>query len=158
MKILVVSDTHGSIGNVIEHMEKDRSYNMVIHLGDNTEDGKVISDLTGIETLIVKGNCDYGDDTSLEEILIELEGVKLFATHGHIYGVKRDITNIFYRGKELEADIVVFGHTHISLSIEYEGLHVFNPGSASEPRLGMKPSVGVLELKDEVVEKKIIEL
>lgn len=158
MKILVVSDTHGSIGNVIEHLEKDRSYEMVIHLGDNTEDGKAISALTGIETLIVKGNCDYGDDTSPEEILVELEGVKLFATHGHKYGVKRDIANIFYRGKELEAGIVVFGHTHISLSIEHENLHVFNPGSSSEPRLGMKPSMGILELKDGALEKKIIEL
>lgn len=158
MKILVVSDTHGSIGNVVEHMEKDRSYDMAIHLGDNTEDGKAISALTGIQTTVVKGNCDYGDDTSPEEILIELEGVKIFAAHGHEYGVKRDIANIFYRGKELEADIVVFGHTHISLSIEHEGLHIFNPGSSSEPRLGMKPSIGVLELKDGALEKKIIEL
>lgn len=158
MRILVVSDTHGSIQSVIEYIEREERFDMFVHLGDYTEDGKTISAMTGIESIVIKGNCDYLDEKSPEEYTFELYGKKIFMTHGHNYGVKRDMGSLFYRAKELDIDIVLFGHTHIAMSIEHEGIALFNPGSSSEPRLGEKPSIGVLEIAEGVFKKNIIKL
>lgn len=158
MKILVLSDTHGNTANIIEYLQRAEQFDKLVHLGDNTEDGRNIASATGIEAILIKGNCDYSDEINPEEQLLEIEGVHIFATHGHNYGVKRDLTSIFYRGKEVGADMVLFGHTHISLSIEHEGISLFNPGSSSEPRLGMEPSVGILNISNGRFEKKIVNL
>ena len=40
-----------------------------------------------------------------------LRGKKIFITHGDLYGVKYGMTNIYYKGKEVGADIVLFGHS-----------------------------------------------
>jgi uncharacterized protein len=161
MRILVVSDTHGNVKSVLRYIEKAEAFDMMVHLGDYTDDGRTISAMTGIKAVIVKGNGDYGDEKYLDEEILELGSKKVLITHGHGYGVKRDLGSLFYRAKELDVDAVLFGHTHIALSIEHEGVALFNPGSASEPRLGAKPTIGVITVSGdsgEVLEKNIIDL
>ena len=60
-----------------------------------------------IKFFIVRGNCDYDDYKTKDEMTVELEGVKIFLTHGHLYGVKRDYSYIEEKGYEEGADIVV---------------------------------------------------
>ena len=75
----------------------------------------------------VAGNCDaYGD----KEQIIEIEGVKILLTHGHLYGVKSGMGKLYYRAKEVGANVVIFGHTHAPLTCEEDGIMFLNPGTA----------------------------
>jgi predicted phosphodiesterase len=45
-------------------------------------------------------------------------------------------------------EIIVFGHTHEPcLELVDKTVTVMNPGSAGAPRLGVPPSVGIMELE-----------
>ena len=146
MLIAVVSDTH-RISTYIEVAKKYiENADVLIHLGDNTED---ISDLTenfNGSVYGVRGNCDFTNLYPKEQI-IELCGKRIFITHGDSYGVKYGMNNIYYRAKELNVDIVLFGHTHINLIDEEDGIKFMNPGSISLPR-SIGRYIGYIELEE----------
>ncbi|MGF7186480.1 hypothetical protein GGQ84_002583 [Desulfitispora alkaliphila] len=145
-RILIVSDTHGELNRIKKHIESsEKEIDFIIHAGDNWKDGLQLADYVGTEVAAVVGNCDPMGSASQEQLL-EFDNIKVFVTHGHIYSVKQDLQRIYYRGREVEADIVVFGHTHIPFNKEIEGMHLFNPGSASEPRGCSDYSCGFLEI------------
>lgn len=158
MKILVVSDTHGDVKKVIDYIEDRGDIQKIFHLGDYTGDAKLIYSMTGIEVVKVKGNGDYTDTSTLEDQLIEVEGHKIFLTHGHMYGVKTSLNSIFYKAKSLGAEVLLFGHTHTTLLVEHEGITIINPGSPTIPRAGNKPSLAILTIDSEKIEKKLVDL
>ncbi|AOR22553.1 YfcE family phosphodiesterase [Clostridium taeniosporum] len=133
MLIAVISDTH-RMKNYINIAKKNiNKADMVIHLGDNIEDAEeILKDFHG-EVYIVSGNCDYSDKYPKEGIL-NIEDTRIFFTHGDLYGVKYGLNNIYYKTKELNADIGLFGHTHISMIERYDDVILMNPGSISLPR------------------------
>ncbi len=156
MRIAVISDTHGDREAISRAMKRIGSVDMILHLGDHG------SDLAGIlpeslESHAVLGNSDPHRNLP-EELLLHLKGHTLFLCHGHRYGVKQGIQRLFYRGLDMGADIVLFGHTHRALHCREEGLLFFNPGSASKPYPGERASVGVLELEPGSCNCRIIEL
>lgn len=60
----------------------------IMHLGDHVSDAEELSyALDLIDFYMVRGNCDFGAQAP-ETILTELGGVRLFLTHGHLFGVK----------------------------------------------------------------------
>ena len=107
---------------------------LIIHLGDYVRDGLEIEKNTGIETIIVKGNGDYLERDYNEDELITINGKKIFITHGHNYNIRYNIDNLLYKGEELEADLILFGHTQVPLILEEEGKFIMNPGSPNLPR------------------------
>ena len=130
MKLLVMSDTHGDV----EVIERVKSFHpdavKMIHCGDS-ELPYHHSAMVNLER--VRGNCDY-DDNYLEEILFQMNGERVFVTHGHLYDVKNSPMKLVYRAKEVGANIVCFGHSHI-LGAEYiDGIFFVNPGSLLKPR------------------------
>ena len=59
LKILVVSDSHGNTELLHSVVAKNRSCDLVVHLGDNTADGtEVMKDFPTVAFLTVSGNCD----------------------------------------------------------------------------------------------------
>lgn len=119
---------------------------VLIHLGDNSED---IEELTrGFEGKVygVRGNCDFTNTYPKEQIL-EIEGKRIFITHGDLYGVKYSMNNIYYKAKESGVDIALFGHTHEQLLVEEGGIVFMNPGSISLPRLKGR-YVGYINLEE----------
>lgn len=148
MKIAVISDTH-RVNKYIDIAKKYiKKCNILIHLGDNIEDvERLTEDFRGI-VYSVKGNCDFSSKYPSEQV-IEIEGKKIFITHGHNYGVKYSLNNIYYRAKELEVDIVLFGHTHKALIVEEDGIILMNPGSISLPR-NCDRSIGYIEISEKV--------
>lgn len=156
MRIAVISDTHGDRGVINRALKQIGSVDMILHLGDHG------SDLAGalpefVESYAVLGNSDPHRNLP-EERLLHLNGHTLFLCHGHRYGVKQGIQRLFYRGLDLGADIVLFGHTHRALNCREEGLLFFNPGSASKPYPGESASVGLLELEPGSCNCRIVEL
>ena len=126
--IVVVSDTHRNksalkkIANVI--MEND----YVFHLGDYYDDFVDYAYALKDKVFQVHGNCDYGTSEAETEILTEIEGVKIFATHGHNYGVKQGREKLLRRAKQLGATLVFYGHTHIAEIYEKDGITLVKRG------------------------------
>ena len=147
MLVAVVSDTH-RIKKYIEAVKKHLDgVDVLIHLGDNVDDVIELSEGFQGEVYAVTGNCDYSNDYPIERI-IELNGVKILATHGHAYNVKYGLNNLYYRVQEVGANIGLFGHTHQELIINENGITLMNPGSISIPR-GNGRHIGFIKLEDE---------
>lgn len=155
MKILVLSDTHGKIDECNHVLKKVDKIDLIIHLGDYSSDVVNVKKIFKLDIINVRGNCDHLDKKTKDEIIVTLEGKKLFLTHGHIYRVKMNLDRIFYRAKELQVDIALFGHIHVPVSLTYEDILLFNPGSISMPRKRSKKSFGIIELKQNSIESAI---
>lgn len=112
-------------------LAKDSDY--IFHLGDNINDARYLEKKFPGGVHMVKGNCDYDDNGDVEKI-VDIEGKKFFLTHGDRYGVNYGLEKIFYKGLELCADVIIFGHTHRKVLIKESGVYILNPGSLSLPR------------------------
>lgn len=143
MKILVVSDSHGNLENLIK-MYEDVLPQIVICTGDVTKD---IDELSYIfpdrKYYIVRGNCDMFDRKYDIDLEFDICGKKFFITHGHKYGVKYDLSKLEKISKNY--DFTIFGHTHIPYKNLDKTSTIFNPGSA-----GMG-SFGVIEIQGDTV-------
>ncbi|WZL74067.1 metallophosphoesterase [Clostridiaceae bacterium 35-E11] len=155
MKIGIISDTHGMIRiaqNVLGNMEK---IDLLVHLGDHYEDAMLLRKQIDIEVVAVKGNCDSHIDAQ-DEIILEIGAHKILLVHGHQYGVKADLGKLYYKALEAQSDIVLFGHTHVPIKIQHEGVWMINPGSIGLPRAGHKASYAILEIEDKDIKSEII--
>lgn len=148
MLIAVISDTHGnkSIISKIRNELKKRDVKGIIHLGDNIDDIEGLISGFKCKFYGVRGNCDLSSFP--EELVVSIGNKRFFITHGHRYGVKTGISNIFYRGKELGVDAVLFGHSHIKIASKEEGMWLINPGSPSIPKDGI-PSIAFIEIDND---------
>lgn len=153
MRVAVVSDTHGDTSGMLKGLGQLGAVDAVIHLGDYGND--IQAARSQCKTLYaVHGNTDNSRGLP-EELLIRLGGHSVFLCHGHRYGVKQGLERLYYRGVELGADIVLFGHTHRAVSVKHD-IILFNPGSAGRPYPGDKPSVGLLDFSGQSVKTDII--
>ncbi|WP_338956187.1 metallophosphoesterase [Fusobacterium nucleatum] len=136
-KILVLSDSHSYFDKVLKIFEKEKP-DIVIGAGDGIKDIEELSYIyPKAEYYMVKGNCDYFDRSHNEENLFEIDNIKIFLTHGHLYGVKRSLSSIKEIGKKSNASLIVFGHTHKPY-IEKDGdMTLFNPGATEDGRYGI---------------------
>ena len=146
MLVAVVSDTHRSDSCVKSIKTLIKDADILIHLGDNVEDAEELEREFKGEVYIVAGNCDFSRKYPKDR-LIDIEGKKIFMTHGDLYSVKMGLNSIYYKGREIEADIVLFGHTHQAMIERTNELILMNPGSPSLPRLSKK-SIGFISIDD----------
>ena len=146
MKLLILSDTHRSLGFAYDAIEKEHP-DAVLHLGDHLTDAEDLSfACQEPEFYFVPGNCDYAPAVP-QSLTLELGGVRIFMTHGHIYGVKRELTALAGAAKDAGAQLALFGHTHVQLLEERSGVTLLNPGAAG--RFG-RSGYGVIEITDGV--------
>lgn len=158
MRIFVVSDTHGSTKEFLDKVNIMEKPDLIIHLGDYIRDGIKIEREMGVKTIMVKGNGDYFDLGYNEDEILSIKGKTIFITHGHKYNVRYDINNLIYKGQEVNADLILFGHTHIPLLIEEYNIMIMNPGSPYIPRgFDKKKTFGIIEI-DRNISGKIIEI
>ena len=131
-KLLVLSDSHGgraAIERVL--MKESKSIDALIFLGDGLRDLELALTLyPKLRAYSVAGNCDYG---ALEPTdgLAAFDGVVIFYTHGHMYGVKYDLDTLADAASARGAEVALFGHTHRRELVRGVGTAatVFNPGS-----------------------------
>ena len=156
MRIGVISDTHRKNFYIQKAVDKMINSDMIFHLGDNVEDVNEIKKKFKGEIISVKGNCDLSSNTISEKIVV-CEGKKIFITHGHNYAVKDGLLRLRYRALEVGADIVLYGHTHISKIDLEEGIFFINPGSTTFPRNGFN-TIASIEIKGKDVAPCIISI
>lgn len=164
MRIGVVSDSHGDRENLLKAIEKMEQVDAIFHLGDFVKDNRYIEENYSGKIYCVTGNCDILTGLASkerdvpEELLVEINGKKIYATHGHKYRVKQGLTSIYYRGREVNADIVLYGHTHCPHVIKEGKMVILNPGSVAVPRGGSAPTFGIIEAVEGKIIPRIIEL
>jgi uncharacterized protein len=152
----VISDTHRYKWVIEDAVKKMGEVDMIIHLGDNVQDVEEIAKYFKGKIINVKGNCDLSKSVPVEIIEI-IDGKKFLITHGHRYDVKNSMTRLKFKALEVSADVVLFGHSHVS-GIAYEdGIWFVNPGSPAVPRDGFF-SVALIKLEEGEVKASIIEL
>ena len=156
MRIAVAGDSHGRIETVARSIQKAEP-DYLFFTGDYYSDGKKLARWLDIDWYGVMGNCDYGRKGKQEQ-QITIAGRTFYLVHGHQYGVKRNLNSLFYRGQELGVNLVLFGHTHVHLCEKIAGTWFINPGSASLPRLGGAGSYALIDLDENNITPRIIEL
>lgn len=152
MKLLVFSDSHKTQRHMVQAVRRE-SPDAVIHLGDHEQDAqKLMAQYPQLPLYQVCGNCDPGVAPAVQ--LLTLEGVRLFLTHGHLYGVKSGLLRAELAAREQQADVLLFGHTHRGCCIQKDGLWLLNPGSCG----GKMPTYGIVNLLDGRADCRLVEI
>ena len=143
MKILVLSDSHGNVNNMVRAVELEQP-RMVFHLGDCWRDGQRLhSWFPELPFEQVPGNCDFRSSEDLEHLLF-IEGKRMLICHGHTYGVKQSLLSAALRAEEQNLDLFLFGHTHKPL-VDMHGKTLFlNPGSIGDYG---RPTYGIVTIE-----------
>lgn len=135
MKILVFSDSHGK-GKYIEKALEIHGgvCDLAIFLGDGVSDIEYIKEkYPKITFYIVKGNCDLFKGDYPTTSVLDLDGIRVLITHGHLYSAKSGYERLVYSALEKETDAIFFGHTHMPtdeiVDVGEKRIHLFNPGS-----------------------------
>lgn len=154
MKWLIASDIHGSkrhFTKLYERIEKENADDIFL-LGDLLYHGPRNAlpdeyDTMGVAAMLnslkdkitcVRGNCDAEVDQMVLEFPItadyaerEYAGHRFIFTHGHLFDSGK--LPSFKSG-----DVVVFGHIHVQVAEERNGVLFINPGSVSIPKSDSK--------------------
>lgn len=146
-RILVFSDSHASTGRMHRIIRDMKDVDGVIHLGDINRDIQFLEDnFPEIPIYGIQGNNDH---TGLypDEKLLTIDGKKIFITHGHGYLSGFDPSRMKSLPATQEAELILYGHTHVAEVEHFDGKILANPGSISRPRTGA-PSYGVIEIEN----------
>lgn len=145
MKVLVFSDSHGTTEHMVSAVKKEAP-DALVHLGDHARDADALDRAFPLMPLCcVKGNCDLGDMRFPTERCIQWGSCKIFASHGHRYGVKGGVMNFYYAALEQGAQVALFGHTHRACCEQINGLWLLNPGACG----GREPSYGIINIEED---------
>jgi len=150
MRWMIVSDIHGSeyYCNKIMEVAKREKADRILLLGDILYHGprndlpkgyapKAVLELLNSvkESLVcVRGNCEAEVDQMVLEFpvmadyaILECGNNIIYATHGHKY-------NIDNMPPLKKGDVLLYGHTHVPMKKNVDGIQVLNPGSVSMPK------------------------
>lgn len=147
MKILLLSDTHGKLDKVYQIYEKLNHIDMIFHCGDYQKDAHALEDTLGVPVASVKGNCDGAMKPDRQ--IVDTPSGKVLLTHGHMEGADYDYNNLLYLAEENDCIALCFGHTHVPICENFEGIWLINPGSLTLPRDGSNGSYAVLHAEEE---------
>ena len=133
------------MGAVLEKTAK--SVNAVAHLGDGWEDiHELMRKHPDLPLFAVTGNCDYGSGPN--SLTFRFASKKFIMTHGYRYYVKSDYLRICLWAEENQADVCLFGHTHVP-DVFYAGSTLMlNPGSIGAPRGQGAASYGIVDVSE----------
>jgi putative phosphoesterase len=147
VRVLVVSDTHipdfaKSLPPVV--LAEASRADLILHAGDVTSP-QVLDELAkSAPVLCALGNGDGTDVAAWgarSRIEVRLDDVAVAMVHdaGPRKGRARRLRRWFP-----EADLVVFGHSHIPMDISEEGIRLLNPGSPTWKRRQEEPTFSVM--------------
>lgn len=150
MIVGVLSDTHGTLSK--RALRALRGVDHILHAGD-VGDPAILAALEKVAPLTaVRGNTDGGDWARAlpPTDMIELKGKLLYLLH--------DLYLLDLDPLTAGVHVVISGHTHQGAISEDKGILYFNPGSASQGRNGVPPSVGRITISRTGLHPQIIQL
>lgn len=165
VRVVVIADTHvpDRVTGLPPHFLDELaalSPDAILHAGDISTKS-VLSELSTVAPVIaVRGNRDFSLHRQLPLIArAEFGGVKLAVTHGHggvwryfldklhyvSFGYRFAFHQRYLMKTLPDAEVIVFGHTHVPELVRH-GKHLFfNPGSLTGSQ-GFDPVYGILEI------------
>jgi putative phosphoesterase len=158
MRVGVLSDTHipsrapGIPSRVVEVFD---GVDLILHAGDVSVRA-ALDDLAALAPVhAVAGNID---DPSLQaqlpaQLRLDLGGVTVGMLHdsGPSKGRRERMRRRFPGAR-----VVVFGHSHMPVVEDRDGLMLLNPGSACDPRRAKVPTVAILEIAGGEVSAELV--
>ena len=158
MRAIVFSDSHKNLNNMIPVIEANIGHaDYIFHLGDCVED---FEDLRAVYPMFkIEGVCGNNDWRShgVTDLVLTVGNHRVLMTHGHMYDVKFTLARLLRKAKDVGADVVLYGHTHVPFCRTVDGVLMMNPGSISRPSYG-KASFGTLDFLEETVVGNITEV
>ncbi|WP_405142100.1 metallophosphatase family protein [Sphaerisporangium sp. NBC_01403] len=147
MRVVVLADTHAPRRwkacppRVAEHL---READAILHAGDICTAG-VLDELAAYAPVhAVKGNNDGPDVVAPETLELELAGLRVAMIHDSGAAAGRWAR---MRRRFPDAELVVYGHSHIPLDHFQDGLRIFNPGSPTDRRRQSHGTIGLLHIE-----------
>lgn len=152
MKIMFISDIHGSLPAIqmaLGHFERKQG-DLIVILGDELYHGprnplpegydpKTVAALLNDyreKILAVRGNCDSEVDQMMlsfpmmaDYSRLYVDGISFFLTHGHLYDPE-------HLPPLASGEVFVYGHYHVPVTKEENGIFYINPNSISLPKQG----------------------
>ena len=154
MKVIICSDSHGAFAAAEQVLEQQPEAAAVLFLGDGAEEWDDLHEIyPQIPFYAVRGNCDFGSDLPLTGEFTA-QGVKIFYTHGHYYGVKSGLYTFACAARERGAQVALYGHTHNALEDYDDGLYLLNPGSLN----GWEATYGTVDITPQGIVTNIVKL
>jgi hypothetical protein len=150
MKLGVISDTHGLLRP--EAIEALAGVSQIIHAGD-IGNPEILTKLERIAPVTaVRGNMDWGGWTK------DLPENAVMEIGPHSFYVLHDLEELDLNPAAAGFAAVVTGHTHMPEVRDAGGVLYLNPGSAGPVR-GSKPvSLALVEVTEDALVPKIVEL
>ena len=156
-RVGVISDTHGYMDPRALLLLQEAEH--IIHAGD-IGDYSIISELEQIAPVTkVRGNVDRDGQSALcpDVEILELAGFKIYLTH-EFKPPKTIQDPLLHNLQSEDFKIVIYGHSHIAYQKTWNDILFFNPGAAGKRRFKVIPSIGLLLLKESIVESEIVTL
>ena len=135
----LISDTHGLLRASVHTALA--GVDLILHAGDVGDDDVLAELATIAPTLAVSGNTDPPGWLP-ESLDLVLNGRRVHVSHGHETGSPTPEK----LAARYDADVIVYGHTHVQAVAELNGTLVVNPGAAGARRFQIMPSVAILTL------------
>ena len=141
MLIGLISDTHGLVRADVH--QALAGVELILHAGDvgGTE---ILDELALIAPVhAVLGNTDSPFELQLPRALdLTLGGLRIHVSHGHELGRPK----LVQLAEAYDADVIVYGHTHVQIIQQVGRTLVVNPGAAGPQRFKLAPSVARLTI------------
>jgi uncharacterized protein len=160
MKVAVLADTHAPRywkscpAEVARRLE---GVDLILHAGDVCR-ATVLEELAAFAPVrAVLGNNDTPDVVAWgapETLRLELDGLPVAVVHdaGPARGRPARLRRRFP-----DAELVVYGHSHIPLDESGDGVRIFNPGSPTDRRRQPRGTMGLLRVEaGRLVEASIV--
>ena len=152
MKIGVISDTHlEEVGPQLISIYRNHfsDVDMIMHAGDVVSTA-VVDFLDNRKPLhLVQGNMDSFEIKKRypKKKVIDVQGFRLGLIHGwgSPAGIEKRIRSEFD-----DADVIVYGHSHMPAYHNEGGVIFFNPGSAAGYSVSGVHSIGILDISEEI--------
>lgn len=162
LKIGVISDTHIRhairYAGFLDMLDRKvfRDVDMILHAGDFV-DQELLFAFKPRMIHAVRGNMDPSSVSFPSRKVFEVEGYRVGLIHG--WGPPEGLgLRMAAEFATDELDCLVYGHSHLPDCSRYGDMLLFNPGSATNPRGGYSPSVGLLEFDDTGIRGTILPL
>jgi hypothetical protein len=155
-RIIAVSDTHTERDLPKELVEAVKGYDIIVHAGDfvTSEIYDQFDSLGRLEAVFGNSDSPRLKSTLPERLTLEVDGVKVGVVHMPSHSF--DLTGAGMMAREMEVDVLIFGHLHRPIIDQGKKL-LLCPGSPVLPRMSA-PSVAEVIIEGCSVKGRIVPL
>lgn len=139
----MISDSHGRADLVDQAMQRQLGApDAVLFLGDGLRDLRVL-EYQDLCVRCVRGNCDFytafEGQSVPEHALVQVGAYRILMMHGHTHGVKGGLERACSFAAQAEADVLLYGHTHIQRQDWFDAGTAFGKQVLGKPLLVCNP-------------------